>query len=60
MNEEIGFIIETANESMRFSIEHLERELLNIRAGRANPVMLERCNDRILWCAYPPKSSLKY
>ena len=41
MNEEIGFIIETANESMRFSIEHLERELVNIRAGRANPVMLK-------------------
>ena len=41
MNEEIGFIIQTANESMRFSIEHLEKELLNIRAGRANPVMLK-------------------
>ena len=41
MNEEIGFIIEAANESMRFSIEHLEKELVNIRAGRANPVMLK-------------------
>ena len=41
MNEEIGLIIEAANESMQFSIEHLERELLNIRAGKANPVMLK-------------------
>ena len=41
MNEEIGFIIEAANESMRFSIEHLEKELVNIRAGKANPVMLK-------------------
>ena len=31
MNEEIGFIIEAANESMQFSIEHLEKELVNIR-----------------------------
>ena len=41
MNEEIGFIIEAAGESMRFSIEHLEKELVNIRAGKANPVMLK-------------------
>ena len=41
MNEEIGLIIEAANESMQFSIDHLERELVNIRAGKANPVMLK-------------------
>ena len=41
MDEEIGFIIEAAHESMRFSIEYLEKELVNIRAGRANPVMLK-------------------
>ena len=41
MNEEIGFIIEATDESMRFSIEHLEKELVNIRAGKANPVMLK-------------------
>ena len=40
MNEVISFIIEAANESMQFSIEHLEKELVNIRAGKANPVML--------------------
>tara|TARA_B100002019_G_C21231366_1_gene580271 strand:+ start:670 stop:1224 length:555 start_codon:yes stop_codon:yes gene_type:complete len=41
MNEEIILIIETAKESMLFSIQHLERELINIRAGKANPVMLK-------------------
>ena len=40
MNEEITIIIETARESMDLSIKHLEKELLNIRAGKANPVML--------------------
>ena len=28
MNEEIGFIIDAADKNMRFSIEHLEKELL--------------------------------
>ena len=41
MNEEIDFIIEAAKESMQFSIKHLEKELVNIRAGKANPVMLK-------------------
>jgi ribosome recycling factor len=40
MNEEITIIIETARESMDLSIKHFEKELLNIRAGKANPVML--------------------
>tara|TARA_B100000768_G_scaffold135335_1_gene126137 strand:- start:17938 stop:18489 length:552 start_codon:yes stop_codon:yes gene_type:complete len=38
--EEIEFIIETCKESMENSIDHLERELLNIRAGKASPSML--------------------
>jgi ribosome recycling factor len=38
--EEIEFIIEACKESMYNSIDHLERELLNIRAGKANPSML--------------------
>ena len=38
--EEIEFIIEACKESMENSIDHLERELLNIRAGKANPSML--------------------
>ena len=41
MNEEMGLIVEAANESMQFSIEHLEKELVNIRAGKANPIMLK-------------------
>ena len=38
--EEIEFIIEACKESMENSIDNLERELLNIRAGKANPSML--------------------
>ena len=40
MNEEITLITDTAKESMELSINHLEKELLNIRAGKANPIML--------------------
>ncbi|MCH1453156.1 MAG: ribosome recycling factor [Flavobacteriaceae bacterium] len=40
MNEEIDIITETAKESMKLSLQHLEKELLNIRAGKANPIML--------------------
>ncbi len=38
--EELDFILDTANEAMEQSIVHLEKEMLNIRAGKANPVML--------------------
>lgn len=38
--EEIEFILESAKESMINATKHLERELLNIRAGKANPIML--------------------
>ncbi len=40
MNEELQFIIDSTLESMGSAIEHLETELLKIRAGKANPVML--------------------
>ena len=40
MNEEIIMISKTAKESMDLTLKHLEKELLNIRAGKANPVML--------------------
>ena len=33
-------IIESAKESMESALKHLEREMLNIRAGKANPIML--------------------
>ncbi|WP_320816162.1 ribosome recycling factor [Flavobacterium sp.] len=40
MTEEINFILDGAKESMNGSISHLEKELLNIRAGKASPQML--------------------
>ena len=40
MTEEIKFVIETAKESMEGSISHLERSFINIRIGKANPIML--------------------
>jgi ribosome recycling factor len=38
--EEIEFILDEAKESMNGSIAHLEKEFLNIRAGKASPQML--------------------
>ena len=38
--EEIEFILDGTKESMIGSIEHLEKEFLNIRAGKASPQML--------------------
>lgn len=40
MTEEIDFILESTEESMNGSIAHLEKEFLNIRAGKASPAML--------------------
>jgi ribosome recycling factor len=40
MTEEINFILDSAKEAMAGSIAHLEKELLNIRAGKASPQML--------------------
>ena len=37
--EELDFIIETTKELMDESVKYLEKELLNIRAGKANPNM---------------------
>lgn len=41
MNEELQFILDSTKESMSAALAHLENELLNIRAGKANPVMLK-------------------
>lgn len=38
--EEIEFILDSTKESMAGSIAHLEKEFLNIRAGKATPAML--------------------
>ena len=40
MNEEIDFIIDSTKEQMDSAIKHLEKELINIRAGKASPVMI--------------------
>jgi ribosome recycling factor len=39
--EEVSFILELAEDSMTKAISHLETELAKIRAGKANPQMLE-------------------
>ena len=40
MNEELNFIIDSAKELMQNAITHLEKELRNIRAGKASPSMI--------------------
>lgn len=40
MNEELELVIEACKEGMDAAIKHLEKQLLNIRAGKANPAML--------------------
>jgi ribosome recycling factor len=41
MSEELEFIMEEAQESMKKGIGHLEAELIKIRAGKASPQMLD-------------------
>lgn len=40
MNEDIQFIIDSTKEAMDAALKHLEKQLLNIRAGKASPAML--------------------
>lgn len=40
MNEDITFIIDSAKEAMDKAIKHLEKQFVNIRAGKASPAML--------------------
>lgn len=40
MNEDIQFILDTAKEAMDSAIKHLEKQFVNIRAGKASPAML--------------------
>jgi|TARA_B110000971_G_scaffold77484_1_gene79616 ribosome recycling factor len=40
MEEELEFIFESVKEAMTNAIKHLEKKLLNIRAGKANTSML--------------------
>jgi ribosome recycling factor len=41
MSEDLEFILEESKESMQKAIGHLETELIKIRAGKANPQMLD-------------------
>lgn len=41
MNEDIQFILDNAKEEMDNALTHLELELVKVRAGKANPSMLE-------------------
>lgn len=38
--EDIQFILDTTKEAMDAAIKHLEKQLVNIRAGKASPAML--------------------
>lgn len=40
MEEEIKFIMDAAKEAMSMAIVHLEKKLVNIRAGKASPSMV--------------------
>ncbi|MHA6278738.1 ribosome recycling factor [Salinimicrobium sp. CAU 1759] len=40
MNDELDFVIDSTKEAMDQAILHLEKQLLNIRAGKATPAML--------------------
>jgi ribosome recycling factor len=40
MNEELQFILDTTKEAMVNAIKHLEKQFVNIRAGKATPSML--------------------
>ncbi|MCB0473354.1 MAG: ribosome recycling factor [Flavobacteriaceae bacterium] len=40
MNEELDFVIDSAKEHMDNAVEHLKKEFLNIRAGKASPAMI--------------------
>jgi ribosome recycling factor len=41
MSEDLSFILEETTDSMQKALSHLETELVRIRAGKANPQMLE-------------------
>jgi ribosome recycling factor len=40
MNEDVQFILDTAEEAMENAMKHLEKQFVNIRAGKASPAML--------------------
>ncbi|WP_047548306.1 ribosome recycling factor [Psychroserpens sp. Hel_I_66] len=40
MNEDIKFILDSTKEAMDDALKHLEKQFVNIRAGKASPAML--------------------
>ncbi len=40
MEEEVQFVLDATKDAMDHAIEHLEKQLTNIRAGKASPAML--------------------
>jgi ribosome recycling factor len=40
MNDELQFILDTSKEAMANALKHLEKQFVNIRAGKASPSML--------------------
>lgn len=40
MNEDIIFILDSTKEAMENAVRHLEKQFVNIRAGKASPAML--------------------
>ncbi|HLW13925.1 MAG TPA: ribosome recycling factor [Flavobacteriaceae bacterium] len=40
MEEEVKFVLDTAKEAMKEALDHLDRKLRNIRAGKASPQMV--------------------
>ena len=40
MNEDIDFILDSTKEAMVNALKHLEKQFVNIRAGKASPTML--------------------
>ncbi len=40
MNEDIQFILDSTKEAMDAAMKHLEKQFVNIRAGKASPAML--------------------
>lgn len=53
MNEELDFLIEATTEAMNKAVGHLEKELQKLRAGKANPQMLE--NVKVDYYGTPTK-----
>ena len=51
MNEEVNMIIDMTRESMEAAVNHLDYELVHIRAGKANPRMLDSVGKRCRFVA---------